>query len=173
MTCCSGKNLIRNDIAVQLRHHSPPSHHSVFSFTHQKSYSGPEVFLEIFRERESEPRSGDRVQKFALCNAYTIPDSFASARTKTITNLFTHNNGDFGAISVTERTCAPPISTVGSPVCTYRMGGYYTRQLFVRLREKSELKFIDSSSNLVMVASSIWPRRRLSWFSSKRSMRGS
>ena len=30
--------------------------------------------------------------------------------------LFTHKNGDFGAISVTERSCAPPISKVESRI---------------------------------------------------------
>ena len=39
--------------------------------------------------------------------------------------LFTHENGDFGAISVTERCCAAPISKVESHIsdrCSYYTG---------------------------------------------------
>ena len=40
-----------------------------------------------------------------------IPDSFAPARNPYLTRLlFTHKNNDFGAISVTKRSCAAPIS---------------------------------------------------------------
>ena len=37
-------------------------------------------------------------------------DSFLLAPLKTIRFLFTHNNGDLGTISVTERSWAAPIS---------------------------------------------------------------
>ena len=40
-------------------------------------------------------------------------------------DLFTHKNGDFGAISVTERSCASPIFKVEryiSDRCTYYTG---------------------------------------------------
>ena len=48
---------------------------------------------------------------------YTIlPDSFCAGK-KTIpdrASVYTHKNRDFGAISVTERSCATPISKVES-----------------------------------------------------------
>ena len=37
--------------------------------------------------------------------------------------MFTHKNGDFGAISVTEQSCAAPIYLTWSAV-TYRIGVY-------------------------------------------------
>ena len=40
--------------------------------------------------------------------------------TKLCPRKFTHENGDFGSISVTERSCAAPTSKVGSH--TYRIG---------------------------------------------------
>ena len=51
-----------------------------------------------------------------ITDVYSIPDTFwACAGTKTIPDslnrtglLFTNNKGDFGAISVTERSCAAP-----------------------------------------------------------------
>ena len=43
----------------------------------------------------------------ALGYVHTIPVAFASARNPYLIGLlFTHKNGDFGAISVTERSCA-------------------------------------------------------------------
>ena len=39
--------------------------------------------------------------------------------------LFTHKNGDFGEISVTERSCAAPISKMGSHISD--RCSYYTR----------------------------------------------
>ena len=58
---------------------------------------------------------------------HTIPDSFC-AGTKTIpdrASVYTHKNRDFGAISVTERSCATPISKVESHIsdsCSYHTG---------------------------------------------------
>ena len=50
-----------------------------------------------------------------------IPDSVrAGAKPYRIGLLFKHKNGDFGAISVNERSCAAPISKV--EVVTYRRG---------------------------------------------------
>ena len=47
------------------------------------------------------------------CYDPAISDSFAPARKSYHMGLvFTHKNGDFGAISATERSCAAPISKV-------------------------------------------------------------
>ena len=52
-----------------------------------------------------------------LSNVHTIPDIFWPARKPDgIGLLFTHKNGDFGAISVTERSCTAPISKVESHI---------------------------------------------------------
>ena len=58
---------------------------------------------------------------------HTIPDSFC-AGTKTIpdrASVYTHKNRDFGAISVTEQSCAALISKVESHIsdsCSYHTG---------------------------------------------------
>ena len=62
-----------------------------------------------------------------MLTLYRIP--FAPARKPDrIWLLFTHENGEFGAISATERACAEPISEVESRIsdrCSYYTG-YYT-----------------------------------------------
>ena len=51
--------------------------------------------------------------------SYSVPDSFWVG-TKTIpdtrASVYTHKNRDFGAISVTERSCATPISKLESHI---------------------------------------------------------
>ena len=63
---------------------------------------------------------------------YTIPIDFVPARKQDrIGLLFTHKNGDIGAISVTERSCAAPISKVESQIsdrCSYYTGALLRRQ---------------------------------------------
>ena len=39
--------------------------------------------------------------------------------------VFTHKNGDFGAISVTERSCAAPISKAGGASHIGRCASYF------------------------------------------------
>ena len=60
----------------------------------------------------------------AMFTLYRI--AFAPARKPyRIRLLFTHENGDFGAISVTERSCAAPISKLMSPIsdrCSHYTG---------------------------------------------------
>ena len=64
---------------------------------------------------------------WVLDYVYTVLDSFC-AGTKTIpdrASVYTHKNRDFGAISVTERSCATPISKVESHIsdsCSYHTG---------------------------------------------------
>ena len=55
--------------------------------------------------------------RFFSGSVHTIPDSCcAGTKPYRIGLLFTHKNSDWGAISVTERSCATPISKVGSHI---------------------------------------------------------
>ena len=56
-----------------------------------------------------------------MLSVYTITDisSTGTNQLERIGPLLTHETGDFGAVSVTERSCAPPIF---KEVVTYRMG---------------------------------------------------
>ena len=67
-----------------------------------------------------------------MLTLYWIP--FAPARKLyQIWLLFTHENGDFGAISATERACAEPISRVESRILD--RCSYYAGQRFVTARK--------------------------------------
>ena len=59
--------------------------------------------------------------------------------------LFTNNNGDLGAFSVMERSCAPLISKV-EPV-TYQIGVHTIPESF-RVRTKSYTVYCEHSLNL-------------------------
>ena len=70
---------------------------------------------------------GENALYQTLAVVHTIPDSFCAGM-KTIPGraLFTHKNGDFGAVSVTERSCAAPISKLESRIsdrCSYYTTG--------------------------------------------------
>ena len=73
------------------------------------------------------PRQSLKWRDAYRVGVHTIPDSFC-AGTKTIpdrASVYTHKNRDFGAISVTERSCATPISKVESHIsdsCSYHTG---------------------------------------------------
>ena len=73
------------------------------------------------------PRQSLKWRVVYRIGVHTIPDSFC-AGTKTIpdgASVYTHKNRDFGAISVTERSCATPISKVESHIsdsCSYHTG---------------------------------------------------
>ena len=60
-----------------------------------------------------------------------ILNSFCAATTESyqIGILFTHMNGDFDTISMTERNCVTPISKVESQI--WHRCSYFTGQLFV------------------------------------------
>ena len=75
-----------------------------------------------------------KLQSQYQIGVYTIPDSF-SAGTKPyrIWLLFTHKNGDFGAISVTDGSCATPISKVESHISD--RCSYYTGELLVSAQQ--------------------------------------
>ena len=49
--------------------------------------------------------------------------------------MFTHKNGDFGAISVTERSCAAPISNVERRHISDRCSYSFTGKHFERARK--------------------------------------
>ena len=70
---------------------------------------------------------GENALYQTLAVVHKIPDSFCAGM-KTIPGraLFTYKNGDFGAISVTERSRASLISKVKSHI-SYRCSYYTTR----------------------------------------------
>ena len=53
---------------------------------------------------------------FTLCRIVFAPPR----KSYRLRLLFTHNNGDFGAISVTKRSCAAPISKVERDIADTR-----------------------------------------------------
>ena len=85
----------------------------------------------------------DGIETGLLGYVHTIPGSFC-ARIKTISDtigcLFTHKNGGFGAISVTEQSCAATISKAESHI--WDRCSYYRGWLFVSAR-KAGLYFVN------------------------------
>ena len=85
----------------------------------------------------------DGIETGLLGYVHTIPYSFC-ARIKTISDtiacLFTHKNGGFGAISVTEQSCAATISKAESHI--WDRCSYYRGWLFVSAR-KAGLYFVN------------------------------
>ena len=81
-----------------------------------------------------------------MFNLYRILTRIAFApvrKSSPIGLLFTHKNGDFGAIFVTERSCAAQISKVESRISD--RSSYYTGYLFVSAR-----KAIRCSENITL-----------------------
>ena len=71
------------------------------------------IFHYLADKTEAQPRNK------LMLSVYTITDSSCTGtnQLERIGPLLTHENGDFGAVSVTERSCAAPIFKV---VVTYR-----------------------------------------------------
>ena len=81
--------------------------------------------------------------------------------------LFTHKNGDFGAISVTERSCPRVISKLESHILD--KCSHYTRQILRRHKNHTGWGFCSQIRTVISVplTEQTAPRRSLKWTMNK------